>query len=321
MKNNLTYHKAGTGYLSIFIIPVVISALLLINHATLAQGAKDSASQPAPQAGKLSFTMNLSSLVSNGIRSVKVQLNRKENKKTTIVNDVRAPFTLYLNEAKAYDPTDGTGLIGKLNINFEGEGVFALPPEFYKLTAGLHAYTFIVKMDSDPKYEDAEESITIADAKISVMYAGEDSIKSATATLTAWKDGAYVPVPGAEIKLCIKRTFNFLPFSESGVLTDSSGQISGDLPLDLPGNADSTITILGRLEDDATYGTVEGSISAPWSVFPKKNPVRGRTLWSSGDNAPLILVISSVTIILIIWSTIFYLVSLLFKIKKLGKIS
>lgn len=324
MKNHLThYNKAGSGYHRVFIISAVLSIFLLVNNTAMAQEAKDSASLPAVQSGKISFTMNLGSLVSNGVRSVKVQLSRKENKKTILVNDVRTPFNLYLNEVKAYDPSDGTGLIGKLNINYEGEGIFVLPADFYKLSAGLHEYTFIVKMDADPRYEDAEETITVADAKISVVYDGEDSVKSAKAILTAWKDsaGAYVPVPEKELKLCIKRTFNFLLFGEAGALTDETGQVTGDLPLDLPGNADSTITIFGRLEDDETYGTVEGGMPVPWSVLPKKNPVRGRTLWSSGDNAPLILVISSVTIIVIIWGTIFYLLRLLFKIKKLGKSS
>lgn len=314
MKNDFLYNNSGKGYQRIFFILIAISALLLFNTVTIAQETKDSAS-------RLSFTMNLSSLVSNGVRSVKVQVSRKENKKTIVVDDVTSPFKLYLNEVKAYDPTNGTGLISKLHLDSEGEGIFEIPEDFYKLTAGLHVFTFIVKMDSDPKYEDTEETITIADAKISIEYSGEDSVKTAKATLTAWNDSAntYVPVPNAEVKLCIKRTFNFLLFGESGAVTDETGQVSGDLPLDLPGNADSTLTIFGRLEDDENYGTVHGGISVPWAVLPKKNPERGRTLWSSGDNAPLLLVISSVTIIVIIWGTIFYLISLLVKIKKLGK--
>jgi hypothetical protein len=319
MKNDLTYHKTGKGYRRILIHAVILCAWILIHSAAPAQETKDSASQTTGQEGKPSFTMNISSLSSNGARVVKVILTRKENKKTIIVNDVKAPFSLYLGEVKAYDPSDGTGLIGKLNINYEGEGMFVLPVDFYKLSAGLHKYTFIVKMASDPKYEDAEESIIVTDAKISMVYSGEDSVKTATATLMAWKDNGYVAVPGAELKLCIKRTFNFLLFGETGAVTDSSGQVTGELPLDLPGNADSTLTIFGRLEDDENYGTVEGGLSVHWTILPKKNPVRGRTLWSSGDNAPLILVISSLTIIVIIWGTIFYLLRLLFKIKKLGK--
>jgi hypothetical protein len=321
MKNNHPYRESGKGYHRTIFIPFVIAVLLLIHNHVFAQEAKDSTTLSDSQAGKPSFTMNLNSLASNGVRTVKVQLSRKEKKKTIVVNDVKSPFNLYLNEVKAYDASDGTGLIGKLNINYEGEGVFVLPVEFYKVSASLHQYTFIVKMESDPKYEDKEETIIVADAKISMVFAGEDSVKGATATLTAWKDsaGAYIPVSEKELKLCIKRTFNFLIFGEAGTLTDETGQVSGDLPMDLPGNRDSTLTLFGLLEDDETYGTVEGGITVPWAVLPKKNAVRGRTLWSSGDNAPLILVISSLLIITIIWGTIFYLVRLLFRIKKLGK--
>lgn len=312
MKNDCMYFIKGKGSHSAFFISLAISVLLLFNNAVTAQDAKESPS-------KLSFTMNLSSLLSNGTRSVKVRVTRKEKKKTIPVVDLRSPVNLYLNEVKAYDPATGTGRIGKRFLNNEGEVIFDFPSNFNQLTSGLHEFNFIAKTDSDPLYEDAEEKITVADAKVSLEYAGMDSIKTATASLLIWKDNNYVPMPGAELKLCIKRTFNFLPFGESGATTDSTGKISGELPLDLPGNANRTITIVARLEDDDTYGNVEATKDVPWAVLPKVNPERGRTLWSPGDNAPLLLVISSVTIIVIIWGTIFYLVYLLIKIKRLSK--
>jgi hypothetical protein len=312
MKNKCLHIEPKKIHSRIIFILLIISALIFNNKSTIAQGAKDSAS-------KLSFTMKLSSIASNGIRSVKVLVTRKENKKTIIVDDLNTPFDLYLKETKDYDPATGTGWMSKTRLNNEGEGIFMLPAWFTKIADTLHEYTFIVKMNSDPKYEDTEEQITIADAKINLEYSGEDSVKTLAAILTGWKDQAYSPVPNAELKLCIKRTFNFLPIGEAGATTNENGEMSGELPLDIPGNANKTITIAARLEDDDTYGTVEVTKDVPWAILPKVNPVRGRTLWSPGDNAPLLLVISSVTIIVIIWGTIFYLVSLLFKIKKLGK--
>jgi hypothetical protein len=312
MKTDLVYYKECSGYQRTFFISIVICTLLFINDTVIAQDVKDSSA-------KLAFNMNLNSMYSNGNRAVKVRLSRKENRKTIIVDDLRSPLILYLNDVKAFDHASGTGLISKLNINNEGEGVFEFPLNFNQLTSGLHEFTFIVKMDSDPKYEDAEEKITVADAKINIAYSGMDSIKTATATLLIWKDNDYVPMPDVELKLCIKRTFNFLPFGEAGATTDSAGNISGDLPLDIPGNTNKTLTIGARLEEDETYGNLEVTKDVPWAVLPKVNAVRGRTLWSQGDNAPLLLVISSVTIIVIIWGTIFYLVYLLFKIKRLSK--
>ena len=312
MKNELLHIESNRVYQKTIFIFLLITALIAPDTATIAQGTNDSSS-------KLSFTANLRSIISNGARSVSVLASRKENKKTIIVDDIKSPFNLYLKEVKDYDEATGTGWMSRALINNEGEGIFILPGWFNKLPDSIHEYTFIVKMHADPKYEDVEEEITVVDARISLDYVGGDSVKTVAASLSGWKGQAYVPIPTAELKLCIKRTFNFLPFGEAGTTTNENGEISGELPLDIPGNANGTITLAARLEDDDTYGTVEVTKDVPWAVLPKVNPPRGRTLWSPGDNAPLLLVISSVTIIVIIWGTIFYLVSLLFKIKKLGK--
>jgi len=319
MNNKKIHNRFNIWHRGFIFMLLLITSLFLYDKAAIAQEVKDSASLTAGQAGKLSFTMNISSLVSNGIRTVKVQVSRKENKKTFPVDDLKSPLNLYLNEVKEHDPVDGTGWISKTYLNKDGEGIFEFPSSFYTLTSGLHVYTFIVKMDSDPIYENAEEQITISDARISLEYFGDDSIKTSSASLTGWKDNTYVPIPAAELKLCIKRTFNFLPFVETGATTNEKGEISGELPLDIPGNTNGTLTIAARLEDDETFGTVEVTKNVPWAILPKVNPERGRTLWSPGDNAPLLLVISSVTIIVIIWGTILYLIYLLFKIKRLGK--
>lgn len=316
MKNNFIHIDLKKLADKVVLISLMMIAFIFFNEKnTIGQDTKDSSTS------KLPFTMNLSSIVSNGNRTVKILATRKENKKTVIADDIRSPFNLYLNEVKDYDPATGSGWMSNTRLNNEGEGIFLFPSWFTRIADTLHVYTFIVKMDGDPSYEDAEDQITIADAKINLVYSGEDSVKTFAASILGWKEQAYSPMPDAELKLCIKRTFNFLPVGEPGATTNENGEISGELPPDIPGNANKTITIAARLEDNDTYGTVEVTKDVPWAILPKTNPVRGRTLWSPGGNAPLVLVISSITIIVIIWGTIFYLVSLLFKIKRLGKAS
>ncbi len=311
MKNKLVNKTIKVH--NVFLVPFVIGAFIFCTSIT-AQETKDTAS-------KLSISMLLNSIASNGERTMKVLVTRKENKKTIYVGDIRSPLNLYLSEVKDYEAATGTGWMSKSAVNYEGEALFTFPAWFNQVADTLHEYTFIVKLEADPKYEDTEEQISIADARIDLEYDGDDSIKTARGLVTGWKEGAYLPAAGAELKLGIKRTFNFLPFTEAGATTDEEGKISGELPADLPGNANKTITLIARLDEDATYGTVEITKAVPWAILPKPNPVRGRTLWSPGGNAPWILVISSISIILIIWGTIFYLVSLLFKIKRLGKAS
>ena len=312
MKNNFLNITTRWRHHNVFFISLFICGFLVAAGAAFAQDTKDSTA-------KLSFNMSVGSKISDGIRTVNVFITRKENKKTIIVDDLKSPLNLYLNEVKDYDPAAGAGWMSKTYLSEEGTAEFKFPSWFGKLADSVHEYTFIVKAEADPKYENAEEQITVTDARVKIEYAGEDSVKTATATLYGWKDGALTPVPDAELKLCIKRTFNFLPFGEAEATTNENGEITGELPLDIPGNANGTLTIAGRLEEDARYGTVEFTKDVSWAVLPKTSPPRGRTLWSGGDNAPLVLVISSVTIIGVIWGTIFYLIYLLFKIKRLGK--
>lgn len=317
MKNNLLNRIEKILRHKTIFVSLLASALILNANAAFSQEKKESAS--AGQAGKLSPRMTVSCKVSDGIKTVKVQVNRKENKKTISVTNLTSPVKLYLNKVKDFNSADGTGLISKVSLNNEGEAIFTLTADFNKLTSALHEFTFIAKIDSDPLYEDAQGEVTVSEAKIIISYSGKDSIKTASAVLSAWKDSAYVPVPNAEMKLYIKRVFSLFPIGEEGASTDKDGAISADLPLDIPGTVNGTIIIAAKIADNESYGTVEATKEVPWAVLPKVMPERGRTLWSDAQNAPLILVFSSVTIIVVIWGTIFYLVSLLIKIRKISK--
>jgi hypothetical protein len=126
-------------------------------------------------------------------------------------------------------------------------------------------------------------------------------------------------VVGIEMKLFIKRSFSLFPFGESGLTTNKEGKVSGDLPLDIPGEAGGKITIVASIIDNEDYGTIESTKKVDWNIFPKKNEEIGRTLWASGKNAPIPLILASCSIIILIWGIIIYIISRLFYIKKIGK--
>jgi hypothetical protein len=269
---------------------------------------------------KITPLMSMSYKSSDGMKHVKIAVTRKVNKKRVAVNDAWATVDLYVNAIKASDPSDGTGLIGKLHLNYDGEVVFDFPKDFNSKISGFHTWTFIAEMDSDKIYSGAQETLTVSDAKINIDYSVHDTVKTATATLYIWKDSNYVALPGTEMKLFVKRSFSLLPVEGAGVSTDKNGTISGDLPLDIPGEAGGKLTIVANITDNENYGTVEVSRKVDWSILPHKNEAMGRTLWASGKNAPIPLVVASCSIIVLIWGIIIYLVSRLFYIKKIGKI-
>src|SRR5512138_2599123 len=125
---------------------VWLSGAILLSNISIAQDGKTNAE-------KSPFSMTVSSISSNGVRTVKAHLIKKENKKKMPVDDVKAPFHLYYSEVKDYDAASGTGLIAKSNVNIDGDVIFPLPAGFNKQTDTVHKLNFIVKMSGDPKYE------------------------------------------------------------------------------------------------------------------------------------------------------------------------
>jgi hypothetical protein len=207
--------------------------------------------------------------------------------------------------------------MGNLVTDDDGVVEFDLNDNFKRIKTGAHVFTFIASIGSDPKFENASEQIVMNDVRINLSNVLADSLNTVTAKLTMFKDSVESPAAKTEMKLLVKRTFGALPFGEDNLSTDDNGEVSGVLPNDLPGNHDKTLTILARYEDQENDGIIEVTKNIPWSIPPIERTFAKRTLWSSGQNAPVPLVIVSLTIIFTIWGIIFYLISLLFKIKEL----
>jgi hypothetical protein len=266
---------------------------------------------------KQSASMSLSYKIVNGIKTLKVSVeSRVDGKREPVENLI---VNLYLNEVKKYDTTTTTGWMGNLLTNKEGVGEFKFTERFNELTKNMHEFHFLATSNSDLRYEDSEAETFIYDVFVKLDVVTEDSISTATATLTKFVDGVEVPLAETEIKLFVKRTFGLFPFGEEGAVTDENGQIVAEVPSDIIGFSDKTLTLIARYEDPDYDGKIEASQSIPWTVMPYENEEMARSLWSTGHNAPIPLVIASVTIILFIWGLILYLVTLLFKIKKESK--
>lgn len=290
-------------------ILMVVIGLIAMNANAFAQ--EDSTSE------KQSASMNLSYKIVNGIKTLKVTVETKVDGKREPVENLIV--NLYLNEVKKYDTTTTTGWMGNLLTNKEGVGEFKFTERFNELTKNMHEFHFIATSNSDLRFEDSEAETYIYDVFVKLNVVTEDSISTATATLTKFVDGKEVPLPETEIKLFVKRSFGVFPFGEEGAVTDENGQITAEVPSDIIGFADKTLTLIARYDDPDYDGRIEATQTIPWTVMPYENEAMTRSLWSTGHNAPIPLVITSVTIIALIWGIIAYLVTLLFKIKKESK--
>lgn len=266
---------------------------------------------------KKPVSLSLSYKKADGEISVKLSATQKEGKKNVPVEG--AITNLFLNKVKKHDLKTGTGCVTDMVLNEDGEAVYLLTGPNKNIVDGKHEFKFIGRLYEDPRFEDTQEELNIKDANIAITVAEKDSEKTVTAKLTEWQDdGTEVPVKGTKVKLYIQRSFSQLLFGGDALETDENGEVSAQIPRDVIGEFNGTLIIGGKLEDTESYGTVQTSKAIPWSILPKVNVENKGNLWSSGRNAPYSLVIISLTIILGIWGIIFYVVSLLFKIRKMG---
>jgi hypothetical protein len=155
-------------------------------------------------------------------------------------------------------------------------------------------------------------------AVIQLAFLSTDSTRTCRATVTA----ATRPVAGVDVHLYVKRMYSLLPIGKTGT-TDSAGVADIDVPANLPGDANRDLQLVAKVENDANYGNAETQASVRWGVSkPDKLPHQNdRSLSASRDKAPMFLVVVSILIIAIIWGTVLFVVTQLFRIRRAGLLS
>lgn len=155
-------------------------------------------------------------------------------------------------------------------------------------------------------------------AKIKLTFEG-DSVKTCFAKVTA----DTTILEGKGVKFFVKRTFSLLPIGKTAS-TNEEGVAEITFPNDLPGDESGNLIVIAKVEDDDDYGTFQSEEkTVAWGVKPnlEKDHWGERALYANRGRAPIYLIIASLTIIAGVWGTLFYIVSLIVKIKKNEPIS
>jgi hypothetical protein len=295
---NFTFLYQKLMHHKILVFVLVLNLFPLVNNA-----------EPADTT-KLPLSINLSYIKEDNIKNVHALITRKVKRKNIPIKGVSV--SLYFNEIS------NNSFIDSLVTNDMGEVIFIIPDKFYKLIFGKEENTFKARINNK-QYEDVKEEITVKDAILSLSLIEKDSIKELSAKLfRKAEEKGEIPIPEIEIKFYVKTTFSLLPIGEE-LSTDENGIATTEIPLDLPADYQKTMTVIAKVKDDENYGTLETHLIIPWNVFPKNVTKETRSLWSSGKNAPVPLLIASITIILGVWSVLLYLIYQLFRIWKLGR--
>jgi len=173
------------------------------------------------------------------------------------------------------------------------------------------------KFGGNDTLETAISSITVKDAVLKMSLNLIDSIK--TITVCAFLPGNNhdsIPLAGEPVNIYVSRMFSLLKIGEGTF--DDQGRFTVEFPADLPGEADGTVNIIARIEDNEKYANIEASQSYPWGV-PSMHGLAGshRALWT--EIAPMWMVITLTILLLGVWGHYIYVILQLFLIKRESK--
>ncbi len=222
-------------------------------------------------------------------------------------------FNLFMDKDSAANAT-GTGIV----TNEKGEAGSPLSPTLKDQWNSAATHTFIAITDGDAVYNAAKAEAPVTKAHLQIDTADGRTI---TASLLENKNGQWVPVKAVEIKVAIKRLQSDLAVSDKESYTsDSTGKVEAEFKRDsLPGDLKGMLTLVAKVEDNDTYGNLIVEKKVPWgSILKSENNFNKRTLYSTRFKTPIWLLVMAYSIIISVWSVIFYLIFQIVKIKKIG---
>jgi hypothetical protein len=206
-------------------------------------------------------------------------------------------------------------LLNSAKTDNEGQAIVVLQKDLPLDTS--RSFTIVAKIEKDNLYEDAEEKVSYKEANLTLKLNPQDTARVVTAKVTeTGKDGKEIPVKGAELKFYVQRLFGSMPAAEGNTInTDEKGEASFTFPKGIPGDTAGVINVMVKMEDNEKFGNVENKAATSWGTALAiiKDPFP-RALWE--PYAPLQIVITLSILFGGVWSTYFFIVFQLVKIKK-----
>lgn len=205
-------------------------------------------------------------------------------------------------------------VLGEAVTNGSGNAEYAIAPDFRVFASEDGTWPFTAQFDGDSLVEAASGELTITDINLEMTLSREDGKKMVLLKVSQPSAAGPVPVTGEEISVYVPRTFSLLPVG-TGTL-EADGTVRIVFPDDIPGDKDSSLTVIGRFNDHFLFGSVEKREETHWGIPAVKAPPAFRSLWSS--LAPRWMIITLSIMLLGVWGHYTFVVISLFRIRKDG---
>jgi hypothetical protein len=171
---------------------------------------------------------------------------------------------------------------------------------------------FKASFAGNKQMESADGEVTVKKAQLQITPVKEDSLLTVKVKFIA---------PGAAdsagkdltIGIFVKRSFNPLKIGEG--TTDENGEVTVEIPANLPGDDKGNITLMAKIDENETFGNLEASVTQQWGKpVSDKLQKQPRALWSV--HPPLWMLITFIALMVIVWGHFLVIVYELFRLRK-----
>lgn len=161
--------------------------------------------------------------------------------------------------------------------------------------------------------EAIDGEVIIKRARLEISPVKEDTALSVKVKLLDIGTGKEIPVPETAVGIYVNRSFKPLKVGEG--TTDENGEVTVEIPNNLPADAKGNITLLAKLDENETYGNLEASAEQKWGVpVSDKLHELPRALWS--PHPPYWMMVTFIILMSTVWGHYLVIIVQLFRLRK-----
>jgi hypothetical protein len=161
--------------------------------------------------------------------------------------------------------------------------------------------------------EAADGEVTVKKAQLQITPVKEDSLLTVKVKFIAPVGAPDSSAKDLTVGIFVKRSFNPLKIGEG--TTDENGEVTVEIPANLPGDGKGNITLLAKIDENETFGNLEASVTQQWGKpVSDKLQEQPRALWSI--HPPLWMLITFIALMVIVWGHFIVIVYELFRLRK-----
>lgn len=254
-------------------------------------------------------------VINNQVPYLEVQTKNKVGR--AFLSQANVQVTLYLN-----NDSEAGSRIGQVVTNEKGLAVIALPTTLAAQWKEKSNAAFFAHTDSSAAFNATHQELLMTKARLELDTANEEGIRILKARLVKYENNAQVPIPDVDVRLTVKRLGGYLKIGEEeSYTTDSTGSAQGEFNrMGLPGDALGNLEVVALVEDNDEIGTLETRIKVPWGVpATVADNFKERSLYATGNKAPVWLMLMAYGCIAGVWTVIVYLIAKIIQIKRAAR--